>query len=169
MKLTSLNISLSKGIRFSVLIAVSIIFMLGCQSENQTSKYMIEVYQTSAAGDNLKLISKEDQSPTNTNKATNKLVLNPNKEFQEYYGFGASFTESSAWNLATIPVELRKEVLTKLLVQQKVQALRLQELILIAVIILIIIIPMSTIMTKPCHHLVFRKILKVSMVMKIIK
>jgi len=114
MKLTFLNISLSKGVRFSVLIAVNIIFMLGCQSENQTSKYIIEVYQTSAAGDNLKLISEEDLSPTNTNKATNKLVLNPKKEYQEYYGFGASFTESSAWNLATIPVELRKEVLTKL-------------------------------------------------------
>lgn len=76
-------------------------------------KYVADVYQTSSAGDNLALIN--TISPDNKAKSSvMHLNLLPEQEYQEYYGFGASFTESSAWNLATIPVELRKEVLTRL-------------------------------------------------------
>ncbi|MGB0777940.1 MAG: hypothetical protein ACPGR7_07935 [Flavobacteriaceae bacterium] len=42
------------------------------------------------------------------------IVIDPTKEYQKYYGFGASFTESSAWNLAAIPKAKRTAVLTKL-------------------------------------------------------
>ena len=77
--------------------------------------YVADVYQTSFDGDNLKLISKEEFKGTNV-KVENKISLSilPHAEAQIYYGFGASFTESSAWNLATIPVELRKKVMTSL-------------------------------------------------------
>ncbi|OIQ27078.1 MAG: hypothetical protein BM564_13455 [Bacteroidetes bacterium MedPE-SWsnd-G2] len=82
--------------------------------EKASADYHMSVYQTSQAGDNLKLVDIEAQN--NFTKASNNLSLQlqPEKEFQEYIGFGASFTESSAWNLATIPVKLRKAVLTNL-------------------------------------------------------
>lgn len=70
------------------------------------------VYQTSQAGDNLRLITKDDTQTTAAEKV--HLQLNPAEQFQKYIGFGASFTESSAWNLATIPEANRKEVLTRL-------------------------------------------------------
>jgi len=76
--------------------------------------YVIDVYQTSNAGDNLKLISSDKRKTISTEVKKVTLQLFPNEEFQKYYGFGASFTESSAWNLATIPVESRKRVLTRL-------------------------------------------------------
>lgn len=76
--------------------------------------YTIDVYETSQSGDNLKLIIENSTAQTigKVNKVS--LQINPDQKFQEYVGFGASFTESSAWNLATIPESLRKEVLTRL-------------------------------------------------------
>jgi glucosylceramidase len=96
------------------LFATALLFV-GCKPEVKTTskKYTSEVYQTSFAGDNLKLISDDVKQETTELKKIN-LQLLPNKEFQKYYGFGASFTESSAWNLATIPVAKRKEVMSKL-------------------------------------------------------
>ena len=101
------------------LYALVIAFLfVGCTS-NKTKKsayddYVLDVYQTSQAGDNLKLLSSADTKATSTDIKKVTLEILPNEEFQKYYGFGASFTESSAWNLATIPVESRKQVLTKL-------------------------------------------------------
>lgn len=83
-------------------------------SSNRDSDYSIEIHQTSEDGHNLKLISEKDSKNSLQNKKRINLIINPKKKFQEYIGFGASFTESSAWNLATIPIEKRKEVLTKL-------------------------------------------------------
>ncbi|SNR85904.1 glycoside hydrolase family 30 protein [Dokdonia pacifica] len=82
-----------------------------CNQKAPSHDYSINVYQTSQTGDNLKLIS---QKEVHTNAKKIHLQLLPDQEFQEYIGFGASFTESSAWNLATIPIELREEVLTNL-------------------------------------------------------
>ena len=88
--------------------------LLGCVPENPYQGYEATVYQTSQAGENLQLVSGtyEKQSVNAGNKLS--LQLYPDEEFQEYIGFGASFTESSAWNLATIPVDLRKDVLTRI-------------------------------------------------------
>lgn len=72
------------------------------------------MYQTSYAGDNLKLINIDSINKKTIGLKKIALEINPKIEFQKYVGFGASFTESSAWNLATIPTELRKEVLTNL-------------------------------------------------------
>ena len=101
--------------KISLLRAIIFIFLIiGCSSKNTDHNYQIEVYQTSQAGDNLQLISSNSdwQQKVKTKKA--RLRINPDQKFQEYVGFGASFTESSAWNLATIPKELRNDVLNRL-------------------------------------------------------
>jgi glucosylceramidase len=85
-----------------------------CSSKGAYQNYVSDVYQTSQAGDNLKLLTSNEAKPTSSEVKKVNLELLPNEEFQKYYGFGASFTESSAWNLATIPVDARKNVLTKL-------------------------------------------------------
>lgn len=95
------------------LLAVTIA-LVGCTSKKEPKNYQASVYQTSQAGDNLKLLP-QNEVLTNKEEATKiNLQLFPETEYQKYYGFGASFTESSAWNLATIPVKARKEVLSKL-------------------------------------------------------
>lgn len=90
------------------------ILLTSCSTQNEEKTYAMHVYQTSYAGDNLKQLHIDSlRNSTQSAKKLN-LEIHPDQAFQKYYGFGASFTESSAWNLATIPVELRKEVLTKL-------------------------------------------------------
>ena len=42
------------------------------------------------------------------------LVVDGENPHQELAGFGASFTESSAWNLACLPEALRSEILVRL-------------------------------------------------------
>ncbi|MFK7757102.1 MAG: glycoside hydrolase family 30 beta sandwich domain-containing protein [Flavobacteriales bacterium] len=95
------------------LILVASVVLVACSTKTPKEAYTMNVYQTSDAGDNLKLIS-GNNTDTSKGKKEVKLTLYPEEKFQEYIGFGASFTESSAWNLATISVESRKEVLTNL-------------------------------------------------------
>lgn len=97
-----------------LLIAAISMGLLSCSPVEKTNPYTIQVYQTNQAGDNLKLVDKEDQTNSPAAQEAIELNINPDKKYQEYIGFGASFTESSAWNLATIPVDQRKAVLTKL-------------------------------------------------------
>lgn len=85
-----------------------------CAPQNDAKAHEVTVYQTSQAGDQLKVISDDPKEIPAAEGKKVTLRLLPEKELQEYYGFGASFTESSAWNLATIPVDLRKKVLTTL-------------------------------------------------------
>ncbi|MCL7753972.1 glycoside hydrolase family 30 protein [Polaribacter sp. Z022] len=106
-----MNIKLNNQIL--LYLAIFILF-IGCKEEKEKQAYAIKVYQTSYAGDNLKILNLDSINRSNNNLKKVKLEINPQKEFQKYYGFGASFTESSAWNLATIPKKLRKEVLTNL-------------------------------------------------------
>jgi glucosylceramidase len=109
----SMKSNLKKAIPY-ILLLPSLLTVVSCTSEKKNLEYSVDVYQTSQSGDNLQLLSSESND-TNV-LADNKLTLrvNPEQQFQKYYGFGASFTESSAWNLATIPAPLRKQVLTKL-------------------------------------------------------
>lgn len=83
-----------------------------------SAQYLADVYQTSQSGDNLALLTTlaptADAALHQSNKSQVHLQLEPDLTHQRYYGFGASFTESSAWNLATIPIEQRKQVLTRL-------------------------------------------------------
>lgn len=90
------------------------ILLISCSKKSVYQDYVSVVYQTSQAGDNLKLLPNDNIKASSKEIKKTTLQLLPNEEFQKYYGFGASFTESSAWNLATIPVESRKKVLTSL-------------------------------------------------------
>lgn len=101
------------SVRYLLFLALCVCFW-GCDHKKQPRHYSVHIYQTSQAGDQLRAISDGDvrESVTTANKIA--LTLQPQEKFQEYIGFGASFTESSAWNLATIPTDVRKEVLTNL-------------------------------------------------------
>jgi len=90
------------------------IVVVSCAPKSAYQNYVSDVYQTSQAGDQLTLLPSDKVQTTATGVKKVTLTLFPKQEYQKYYGFGASFTESSAWNLATIPVDLRKNVLTKL-------------------------------------------------------
>ena len=89
-----------------------LILIYSCTSNN--TGYVVDVYQTSQSGDNLKLIKQNPTTQTLGEIKKVSLQIKPDQKFQEYVGFGASFTESSAWNLATIPETVRKKVLTRL-------------------------------------------------------
>lgn len=95
-------------------ILVAFLSMLGYSQKTTSKKYKIFIYQTSQEGGNLELISNKKKLDVGSTEKKVSLKLLPEEKLQEYIGFGASFTESSAWNLATIPVDLRKQVLTSL-------------------------------------------------------
>jgi glucosylceramidase len=106
-----MNKSSKQNIKYLQILIISII-LFSCTSKKQD--YVVTVYQTSQSGDNFKLISKNSTAQKVEEIKKINLHINPDQKFQEYVGFGASFTESSAWNLATIPKALRMEVLTRL-------------------------------------------------------
>lgn len=97
---------------------LTVLISLSSCSPNKPN-YSVRIYQTSQSGDNLKLISDSQTKSSAAKSKTVSLQIHPEQLFQEYIGFGASFTESSAWNLATIPEALRKEVLTQLFSPQE--------------------------------------------------
>jgi len=66
----------------------------------------LEVYETSAAGHKMTLVSDLYEGNTSTN-----LVLNPSKTFQTITGFGGSFTESSAHLLNKLSKVNRNKIL----------------------------------------------------------
>lgn len=106
------NIRRSLSIR---LLIIQAFFMLFWSCDRSPSDaYSISVYQTSASGDQMKHIGLEEQLDAAQEAKEIHIQLLPDQEFQTYIGFGASFTESSAWNLATIPIDLRHEVLNQL-------------------------------------------------------
>ena len=105
-----LRLSKTKITLLQIITIVSLI----CSCSPNKDAYVVDVYQTSQSGDNLKLIKQSPTTPTEGEIKKVSLQINPDQKFQEYIGFGASFTESSAWNLATIPETTRKEVLTQL-------------------------------------------------------
>lgn len=90
---------------------LSIALLWSCVS-SEKKKHDITVYQTSQAGDRLTKIAVAPPNKTGENLPV--LTVQPQIKFQTYYGFGASFTESSAWNLATLPTEDRLAVMTQL-------------------------------------------------------
>jgi glucosylceramidase len=107
------GVNIIKNINWLSFLLLCILF-LNCSQKNTYQDYVSSVYQTSQSGDQLKLLTTDEIKTLSSEIKPVTLQLLPEKKFQKFYGFGASFTESSAWNLATIPVKLRKEVLTKL-------------------------------------------------------
>ncbi|MGB1448263.1 MAG: glycoside hydrolase family 30 protein [Flavobacteriaceae bacterium] len=99
---------------FIYAIYLCLFFLMACGPKEGEKAYRLEIYQTAQNGDQLKQILPSSTATSLPAAQQLQLQLLPEKEYQEYVGFGASFTESSAWNLATLPEEKRKAVLTQL-------------------------------------------------------
>ena len=84
-----------------------LVFALTSQAILQGSPLII---QTSKAGDRLR---PQDAIATASDEAI-RIQLDPSNRHQTIAGFGASFTESSAWNLAALRADQRDEVLNDL-------------------------------------------------------
>ena len=69
----------------------------------------VQIFQTSRAGDRLT----ETTPAKTTDHTTGSILIDLDQRFQTIAGFGASFTESSAWCLAILPESSRREVLKK--------------------------------------------------------
>ncbi len=87
------------------LIWVSVI-MLALISCKQSNTMKIEVYETSAAGNHLALITEFPEQ-----NSENKISIHPDETFQEILGFGGSFTEASAHLLNQLSLENRTKIL----------------------------------------------------------
>jgi len=67
----------------------------------------VQIFQTSRSGDRLT----EKTPDESADHPTGTILIELDQRFQTIAGFGASFTESSAWCLATLSESSRKEVL----------------------------------------------------------
>ena len=76
---------------------------MSCGSENQLT---VEIYETSAAGNQLTPITNEEVVTGGT-----QIKLNPTEEFQTITGFGGSFTEASAYLLNQLSKSNRDKIL----------------------------------------------------------
>lgn len=74
--------------------------------KNKGEELNVEVFETSAAGNQLQLIESTEKI-----QATFDVVLKPEVHFQEILGFGGSFTESSAYLLNQVGSENRNKIL----------------------------------------------------------
>ena len=86
-----------------IVLVLIITVMLSCNKEQELE---IEVYETSAKGNQLKQLTKFAKS-----EDALIIELNPAKEFQTITGFGGAFTESSAYLLNKLSKENRQKVL----------------------------------------------------------
>ncbi len=82
------------------------LLLFGC-NKKKTKEMAITVYQTSAAGDNLKQIT-----TSASNEAwAEEIVVNTGETFQTITGFGGAFTESSATLLNQLSAEKRNQIM----------------------------------------------------------
>jgi glucosylceramidase len=95
-----------------MLMGVSLVLALfiSCQTEKQLSTK--EIISTSEAGDKMAL--KENVSFVEGEAVGNVIEIEPKKIKQTIDGIGSSFTESSAFVLAHLEIEKRKEVMQKI-------------------------------------------------------
>jgi len=80
------------------------ILIMGCTEKQEQLE--VEVYETSANGNKLTLVT----DFTASEKAST-LVLNPEKKYQTITGFGAAFTESSAYLLNKLGKDNRSKII----------------------------------------------------------
>ncbi|WP_321516812.1 glycoside hydrolase family 30 protein [Marinifilum fragile] len=78
--------------------------MMACNSKNKN--LLVDVYETSAAGNKLQKIE-----VIKISKADAEINIKPDEKFQEIIGFGGSFTESTAYLMNQIGKENRKQIL----------------------------------------------------------
>lgn len=82
----------------------SLLLMTSCN--NKEDVLQVEIYETSAAGNNFTKIEAGSNEA-----ATNTITLNPDKTFQTITGFGGAFTESSAYLLNRLSATNRARIL----------------------------------------------------------
>ena len=90
---------------FRIVCCLFIIFMMH-SCNNNSNDLKVEVYETSASGNQL---SRVTEFPTSDVKTTIKLL--PEQKFQTITGFGGSFTESSAYLLNQLSKENRDKII----------------------------------------------------------
>jgi len=81
-----------------------LIMLMSCDTEQ--NKLNVEVYETSASGNQLTRITEFSSS-----NSIDSIKLLPTQEFQKITGFGGSFTESSAYLLNQLSKENRNKIL----------------------------------------------------------
>ncbi|MBT8189815.1 MAG: glycosyl hydrolase family 30, partial [Bacteroidia bacterium] len=85
---------------------LSLLIIMSINSCSDKKPLVVEVYETSAAGNKLDLISEFDKGNESI-----KIQLKPDEKFQKIQGFGGSFTESTAYLLNELGDENRQKVL----------------------------------------------------------
>ena len=85
------------------LLTLLILMTIGCNSKKELQ---VEVYETSAGGNQLKKIE-----PSDVENAQFEIRLNPDSKRQVITGFGGSFTESSAYLLNQLSKENRQNII----------------------------------------------------------
>ncbi len=94
-----------------IICCIFLFSMMSC-SDNKTNNNplpaydQIEVYQTSAAGDQMTKLSDFENGIDTTS-----IIINPNEKFQKITGIGGSFTESTAYLLNQLGEDNRKKII----------------------------------------------------------
>ncbi|TBN04061.1 glycosyl hydrolase family 30 [Hyunsoonleella flava] len=88
----------------NISLLIVIVLMISCNSEGK--KLLVEVYETSEAGNKLSKITEFQNSGEKVS-----LKLKPNQTFQTITGFGGAFTEASAYLLNKLSKENRKKII----------------------------------------------------------
>ena len=92
-----------KNLKYIMLFIVTLI-MMSCKKEDKI--LVVEVYETSAAGNKLSKITEFHNSDEKVS-----IKLNPEQKLQTITGFGGAFTESSAYLLNKLSKENRKKII----------------------------------------------------------
>lgn len=86
------------------LLALFCMIMSACTTQNPAIR--IEVFETSAAGNQL-----QKMSPSSAGEASSEITLDTSKTFQTITGFGGAFTESSAYLLNQLSEENKQRII----------------------------------------------------------
>jgi len=90
--------------KISSIVVILSMFLMSCQTKD--NQLIVQVFETSASGNQLKEIK-----AVSKNENPIEIKLNPEEKFQTITGFGGSFTESSAWLLNQLSKENRALIL----------------------------------------------------------
>ncbi|MCR9250001.1 MAG: glycosyl hydrolase family 30, partial [bacterium] len=89
-----------------IIVLAFILLTFGCKQESKDLQYTL--YQTSAAGDNLKQLNAQKVA---AGTEMVQVEILPDQKFQSIQGFGGAFTESSAYLLNQLSSDKRDEIL----------------------------------------------------------
>lgn len=82
-----------------------LVLALGCQRPAPVPSYELQVFQSSAAGENYQMVNPEGEN------SGDSIVLFPEREYQRISGLGGAFTESSAYLIGQLSPEQQAVVM----------------------------------------------------------